>query len=420
MVRNDGGASPMQQSTRLHYVDWLRVTAFALLIAYHSSVAFFPDLNWLISSPERSAGLSLTMMFPRVWRLALLFFVSGMGTWFAFRSESGTAFLRGRFVRLFVPLIFAMCVIIVPQVWYERVYEGDFSGSLFEFWLLHYFTEGRYPTGHFSWAHMWFVAYLLVMTIVCYPIFLLVASERMRPFMAGFERFARSPAIYLLVLLPLSLHLALSPFFPRQTNVLYNDGAWFAAEASWFGLGFLIARHHQAIIGGIVSRRWWSAGFAAVLTALLYRHAWIDEVHGIGGAHGGMNETLYKTLSFTLAWCMILACVGFAAAHLNRPSAALSWLNARILPLYIVHQTFVVMALFYVLPLALPLWLEFMLVASITVAWSLLFAVLADLLPAPYRTLVGLAGKRAATRTSQALGLLGQPGRENGARPAKS
>ena len=37
----------MQSDSRLYYVDWLRVSAFALLILYHSSVAFFPDMNWL-------------------------------------------------------------------------------------------------------------------------------------------------------------------------------------------------------------------------------------------------------------------------------------------------------------------------------------------------------------------------------------
>lgn len=386
----------MQPGTRLHYIDWLRVAAFALLIVYHSSVAFFPDINWLITSPERSATLSLVMMSPRSWRLALLFFVSGMGTWFAFRSESGPAFVRARFVRLFLPLIFAMCVIIVPQVWYERLHEGRFSGSLFTFWAFHYFTEGRYPTGNFSWAHMWFVAYLLVITVICYPVFVLVSNARMRPVMAWFERIARSPAIYLLVLLPLVLHLLLSPFFPRATNVLYNDGAWFAAWASWFGLGFLIARHHQAVIGGIIALRWWSLIMALALNVVLYRHAWIDEVAGIGGEHGGMEMVLYKLLTFLLAWSVILACVGFGALHANRPSAALTWLNARIFPLYIVHQTFVLMALFYILPLNQPLWLKITLVTGITTLWSLLFAALADRLPAPMRTVVGLAERKNA------------------------
>src|SRR5688572_23414476 len=110
----------MNADGRLYYIDGLRVAAFALLILYHSSAAFFPDMNWVLKSAESSQALSLIMDFPRAWRLALLFFVSGMGTWFAFRSSEGPGFLRERFLRLFVPLVFAMCVIIVPQVWFER------------------------------------------------------------------------------------------------------------------------------------------------------------------------------------------------------------------------------------------------------------------------------------------------------------
>ena len=60
----------MQPTERLYYVDGLRVFAFAILIAYHSSVAFFPDMKWLISSAEGSEALSLAMKYPRGWRLA--------------------------------------------------------------------------------------------------------------------------------------------------------------------------------------------------------------------------------------------------------------------------------------------------------------------------------------------------------------
>ena len=149
-------------------------------------------------------------------------------------------------MRLFVPLIFAMCVIIVPQVWFERMAEDGYEGSLLTFWLTRYFTEGRYPTGNFTWAHMWFVAYLLVMSFVCYPMFRILSHPRAKPVTDWFERTAKTDGIYLFFLLPLVLNLALTPFFPRQTNALYNDGAWFAAWASWFGLGFLVARHHAA------------------------------------------------------------------------------------------------------------------------------------------------------------------------------
>ncbi len=383
---------PMQPDGRLYYVDWLRVAAFALLIVYHSSVAFFPDLDWLLKSAEQSPGLSLIMKFPRAWRLALLFFVSGMGTWFAFRSTPGLGFLRERFVRLFVPLIFAMCVIVVPQVWYERRYADGYDGSLLTFWLTRYFSEGKYPDGNFTWAHMWFVGYLIVMSFLCYPIFRLLAHPGLRGLGLWFERVARSDWVYALFLLPLALNLLLTPFFPRQTFALYNDGAWFAVWASWFGLGFLVARHHSAVIGGIVERRFSSAGFCLALAAFLYFFSWTNE----GGIFIGAYEhqtPLFKTLLFARAWTTILTLVGFGARHFNQGSPTLAWLNRKIFPLYIVHQTIIVAALYYVLPLDAGVWPKFLAVLAATVAGSIGFAMLAEALPGRLKPLVGLQPK---------------------------
>jgi glucan biosynthesis protein C len=396
----------MQSTGRLYYVDWLRVFAFALLIVYHSSVAFFPDMKWLLKSAESSEALSLVMMYPRAWRLALLFFVSGMGTWFVFRSNSGVGFLKERFLRLFVPLIFAMCVIVVPQVWYERMWEDGYDGSLLTFWFTRYFTEGKYPEGNFTWAHMWFVGYLIVMCFICYPVFRLLGHPAMRPVADWFERTAKSDAIYLFFLLPLVLNLALTPFFPRQTNSLYNDGAWFAAWASWFGLGFLVAKHHAAVIGAIVARRRVSIGLSLTIAAYLYVYSWTDAGRLFIGDYDQMTA-LFKILLFALAWSTILAAVGYAALHLNRGSRALSWLNRKIFPLYIVHQTVIVAALFYVLPLDAGVWPKFFLVLTATIAGSFIFAILADWLPDALKPLVGLtaaARRSPAGRTTTAEG----------------
>ena len=383
----------MPPATRLHYVDWLRVSAFLILIVYHSSVAFFPNMPWLMKSPEGIPSLELVMDFPRAWRLALLFFVSGMGTWFVFRASTGGIFLKERFVRLFVPLIFAMCVIVVPQVWFERMAEDGYDGSLLTFWFTRYFTEGRYPTGNFTWAHMWFVAYLLVMSFVCYPVFRLLMHPRAKPVADWFERAAKGDGIYLFFLLPLLLNLVFTPLFPRQTNALYNDGAWFAAWASWFGLGFLVARHHTAIIGGIVARRYHSLAFSILLTAYLYLFCFTS----VGGQFLGNYDDMtpvFKFLVFALAWAMILALVGFGALYFNRESAALSWLNRKIFPLYIVHQTVVIAALYYLLPLEMGAWKTWPLVVAATFAGSLAFALLAERLPPRLGLLVGVPARR--------------------------
>lgn len=402
----------MQPGDRLYYVDFLRVTAFAILIFYHSSVAFFPDMLWLMKSAEGSATLSLLMKFPRAWRLALLFFVSGMGTWFAFRAKTDATFLKERFARLFVPLIFAMCVVVVPQVWIERVAENGYDGSLLTFWATRYFTEGRYPSGNFTWAHMWFVAYLLVMTVICYPIFRLLVHPSASVVTAWFERAARSYALYSFFLLPLILNLALTPFYPRETNALYNDGAWFAVWASWFGLGFMVAKSHQQVMGAIVERRFVSAAACLGIAAFLYVYSWT----GLGGYFIGDYEhmtPLFKSFLFALAWSTILACVGFCARHLNRKSATIDWFNRKIFSLYIAHQTVIVTALYYVLPLRTGVWPKYAAVVAATAVGSMAFAMLAEMLPAPLQRLVGLPDRSKGAAAMKADPVLSGPPASN-------
>ena len=55
----------MPPSARLHYVDWLRVSAFLILIAYHSSVAFFPDMDLAPVKEMLTTALAVVGVFLR-------------------------------------------------------------------------------------------------------------------------------------------------------------------------------------------------------------------------------------------------------------------------------------------------------------------------------------------------------------------
>ena len=119
---------------------------------------------------------------------------------------------------------------------------------------------------------------------------------------------------------------------------------------------------------------------------------------------------LFKILLFALAWSTILAAVGYAALHLNRGSKALSWLNRKIFPLYIVHQTIVVAALFYVLPLDAGVWTKFLLVlARDDRPARFVFAILADMLPAALKPLVGADRPSRVPRRPCGRGMAAQP-----------
>ena len=94
---------------------------------------------------------------------------------------------------------------------------------------------------------------------------------------------------------------------------------------------------------------------------------------------------------------MILSAIGFGARHLNRASTLLSWLNDRIFSLYIVHQTVIVWALYYVLPTQNDMWIKLLIVVSGTTLVSFALATLAEHLPWPLRLLFG-APRRAAPK----------------------
>ena len=398
------------EDERLHYIDALRVAAFGLLILYHASVAFFPGMHWLVESPAKSLVLEAAMNHPRAWRLALLFFVSGMGVALASRHASLKGFIGERLLRLGLPLAAAMALFVVPQVWCERVIEEGYQGSLSTFWLTRYFTEGKYPHGNITWAHMWFVAYLIALVVTVLPILKLLDRPSFDRLSRGIERVAATPWIYAFFLVPLAANLALSPWFPRQTNALYNDGAWFSVWASWFGFGYLFARSHKALIGGVIDRRWTSAVLAAALSAVLSHLAWGSaDAWSIGGY---AEMTLpFKVLTLALAWTMILTLVGFAACHIGAPSRLVRYLNDGVFAFYVIHQTVVVAALSYFLPLGLGLGSTYVLVVATTVGGCFLFYELGRRLPAPLAMACGIRQRRIAARamTLPAGPILGTP-----------
>lgn len=159
-------------SERLHDIDWLRVIAVLLLIVFHSTRPF--DFEpWHARNAESSRALALLGGLLSMWRLPLLFLVSGTGTCFALGHRSGWKYARDRFRRLVIPLVAGIFVVVPPQVYLERIGSWmparlspiNFQGSFIEFYL-HLF-EGTYPQGNLSWHQT--VIVVLAYFIVQWP-----------------------------------------------------------------------------------------------------------------------------------------------------------------------------------------------------------------------------------------------------------
>ncbi|RPJ54775.1 MAG: acyltransferase, partial [Acidobacteria bacterium] len=198
---------------RRHDLDWLRVLAILMLQVFHTGMAF-NSWGWHIKNPETLPWLDLPMSFLHQWRMPLLFFISGVGTTFALRSRKLSGFVKERHRRLLWPLVFGMLVVIPPQVYCERLFQGVNYASFWDFYRT-VFHGTSYPQGNTSWHHLWFVAYLFVFSILTVPVLAAFATRRGRIVLEACRTWlAQGARIYLLIL-PLSLiQVGLRPYWP--------------------------------------------------------------------------------------------------------------------------------------------------------------------------------------------------------------
>ena len=348
-------------------LDWVRICAFMLLIAFHVGM-YYVTWDWHVKSPQASHAIEPLMMLTSPWRLSLLFLVSGVASAYLLGRSQGN-FLGSRSIRLLIPLLFGMLVIVPPQSYLEVVEKLNYGGSFMDFWRLylsafHGFCRGGDCLIMPTWNHLWFVAYLWVYTVVAYAA--VRAAPNMVPWLRGVaERRLAGVGVLLWPIAYLALvRLGLAGRFP-QTHALVGD--WYN-HASYFGvfwLGLVLAGT-RAPWAAAERVRWIALGLAALGWATLcaYFGYYRDEAAVPPNALIEAMRLLYGAEQ----WLAIAAVLGFARRHLNRDNAARRYLTTAIFPVYILHQTVIVVVAHTLKPAHLYPPVEALLLVLVTAA----------------------------------------------------
>ena len=99
-----GQTSAPRESTRLYYLDWLRVLAILMVFLYHA-VHPFDTQAWHIKNAETSMGLTAFLGFFYPWGMPFFFLIAGTGSWFALRRRTARQYAKERVSRLLIPYI---------------------------------------------------------------------------------------------------------------------------------------------------------------------------------------------------------------------------------------------------------------------------------------------------------------------------
>ena len=324
---------------RRYDIDALRVIVFGLLIFYHVGMFFVP-WDFHIKNSSTCIWLAYPMIFINQWRLPLLFVISGMGTFFNFSKRSGGGFAKERFVRLFIPLVVGILFIVPPQVYFERLDAGQFTGSYFGFWPSKAFI-GVYPEGNFSWHHLWFLPYLLLFSHALIPAFHYLLKHPQAWIIRKTKILAtRKFGLFVLAIPLIFWYVFLKPRFP-STHGLVDDWFNIINYCTLFFYGFLLMILKDALWENLTkNRRLYLITGIVSITLMLFLWSGIGHFPGKG--------EISDTVQAINAWSWILVTISYAATHLNKPSRKLSYANEAVYPFYILHQT-VIIALGYYL-----------------------------------------------------------------------
>ena len=354
---------------RRYDLDWVRILAFMLLIFYHVGM-YYVSWDWHVKSPYASNSIEPLMMLTSPWRLTLLFLISGVATGYLLDRQGVSGFLGSRSTRLLVPLLFGMAVIVPPQSYLQVVEQAGYAGSYVDFWKLyisayHGFCKQSDCLILPTWNHLWFVAYLWVYTVVLYAVIRLLPKvpRWLRDFserrLAGVGVLVW-PAAYLVV-----VRVALMAHFPPN-HALVGDWYNHALYGATFLLGFALAGTRAPWV--MLERARWGALGVAVLG-----WAWLCAMLGMYENAPEMPDALltFSRMVYGMEqWAAIVAVLGFARRHLVHDSAARRYLTAAIFPVYILHQTIIVICAHSLKPAHLSPGVEGPLLVLVTAAGS--------------------------------------------------
>jgi len=331
---------------RQYFLDWIRIYAFFVLILYHVGM-YYVSWDFHVKSPHAGPAIEPFMMLSSPWRLGLLFMVAGVATATMFAHLRLVAFLRRRSVRLLVPLVFGMVVVVPPQSYLEVVEKVAYQGSYFEFMRLylagyHGFCRLDDCLSMPTWNHLWFVAYLWWYSLA-YAALAALAGRPLARFSSVLGRALTGWRLFVLPLTVLALaRILLLSSFPTTHDVVhdwYNHANYFTL----FMIGALLARQ-PGVWRAFEAQRFAALGLALACWAAVVVYVALPDA-ALSGQTQAWREGLrmVQRLVYALCqWSAIVAICGFGHRHLQVDSASRRYLTQAVFPLYIVHQTLII------------------------------------------------------------------------------
>jgi len=374
---------------RLPEIDWLRLGAVVLVVVIHVAQIFSPFESWHIDSPDKSRLLGQFTVFAAPWIMPLFMLLAGANAFFSLQARSPGEYLRVRVLRLLVPLVAGIFLVIPPQIYYRRLSRGEFEGSFLEFYPR--FFDGLFPSGNFSYGHLWFIAYLFLYLMAALPVFQYLSGAEGRRLMARAGLWCQAPGRILWLAVPLAVgQLLLRVRYTQTTGAVVGDWATHAWLFTSLVYGYVLMAEPRFMKG--IDQGWRMALVPGVICSLgIAGFTWTGDVFARLPSEAGWGYLVFWS-GFTLAsWSWMVVILGWARENLHRTTPFLRNWRDTAYPLYIFHQTVVIVIAYWMVGWPLGLHTRFALITVASLASTILLMAAVRRIPG-VRALFGLRG----------------------------
>lgn len=319
---------------RRYDIDWIRVIAIGLLLIYHVAIGVQPwgIMIGFITNDKPWSELWIPMAMLNIWRIPLLFFVSGMGVYFAMQQRTLKQLIAERAARIFVPYVFGMIAIfpLCVYIW-QNYYSFNLSYSI-------------------NPGHLWFLGNIFAYVLIFAPLFFYLKKDANGKVVRTIKAIFSNPAGLLLVVGAFILEVILVKPMPFELYAMTWHGFYLGMTAFFFGFCFVLSGNE--FWNMLLRWRWMFLVFAVGL--FVYRIMQFQ-----------MRVPNYLLVIESLSWIFSVFAFGFK--YLNHPGKTLRYLSEAAYPVYIIHMVFLFLVSALIFPLAVSAQVKFFIVLIITV-----------------------------------------------------
>ncbi len=318
---------------RRYDIDWLRVIAIGLLLIYHIAIIFQPWAMFIgfMRSEESAESIWQPMTMLNVWRIPFLFFVSGMGVYFAMKKRNWKTLIKERSLRILVPFVFGFFAITPLHMFiFQKFYNLNLTYM---------------PAS----GHLWFLGNIFCYVLILSPVFYLLKKYDHSKFKKGLSKlmsYAFGP-LCITIFFMLEVGLVKPQIFELYAETWHG---FFIGLIAFF-FGFVLVYTGSAFWKTVVKWKWSYFSMATILFILRF-----TDFESITNNYFTSFESV----------CWIFWVFGLGYSYLNKPSYILNYLSQAAYPVYIIHMFVLYGMAYFILPLKIPPVLQFAVISILT------------------------------------------------------